>query len=144
MPMCACFLLLSFVASAKQEYYRWKDASGTVHYSDQPPPKGISAESIHRADKSPQTDSGVAVPARSDTAAVAESDSTRLERAQRQYEKKACEAAHHDLDLLNSGEMVVVGDSTTEARKMKPAEQDAAKAEAQAKILKFCVAGGAE
>ncbi|HYX64954.1 MAG TPA: DUF4124 domain-containing protein [Burkholderiales bacterium] len=39
-------LLLFLCASAFAQVYRWKDSAGTVHYSSEPPPKGVTATKL--------------------------------------------------------------------------------------------------
>jgi hypothetical protein len=38
--------LLLFAVSAHAQVYKWKDASGTVHYADAPPPAGAEYKSV--------------------------------------------------------------------------------------------------
>jgi hypothetical protein len=38
--------LLALPLPAAAQVYRWKDAAGTVHYSNEPPPKGVSATQL--------------------------------------------------------------------------------------------------
>lgn len=37
---------LSFGAQAGEKVYKWKDANGTVHFTDQPPPKGTQFDNV--------------------------------------------------------------------------------------------------
>jgi len=39
-------LLLLFAATVQAQVYRWVDAKGTVHYSNSPPPSGVSATKL--------------------------------------------------------------------------------------------------
>jgi hypothetical protein len=40
------FLLLLACTVASAQVYRWKDSAGTVHYSNEPPPKGVKASRL--------------------------------------------------------------------------------------------------
>lgn len=42
--LVAIFLSLPLLAAA--QVYRWKDDAGTVHYSNEPPPKGVRASKL--------------------------------------------------------------------------------------------------
>ena len=39
-------LVLFLCSSAFAQVYRWKDGAGTVHYSSEPPPKGVNATTL--------------------------------------------------------------------------------------------------
>ena len=39
--------LLLLIPAVSAQVYKWKDASGTVHYSEAPPPQGTKFEKIH-------------------------------------------------------------------------------------------------
>lgn len=39
--------LLLLIPAVSAQIYKWKDASGTVHYSEAPPPQGTKFEKIH-------------------------------------------------------------------------------------------------
>ncbi len=44
-------LALMLPMSASAQVYKWKDANGTTHFSQMPPPQGVKYQSIHtRAD----------------------------------------------------------------------------------------------
>ena len=49
LTVLALMLMLPMTASA--QVYKWKDANGTTHFSQMPPPQGVKYQSIHtRAD----------------------------------------------------------------------------------------------
>jgi hypothetical protein len=49
LTVLALMLMLPMTASA--QVYKWKDANGTTHFSEMPPPHGVKYQSIHtRAD----------------------------------------------------------------------------------------------
>jgi hypothetical protein len=71
MPFAIAVLtLLSSAAFAADEVYRWKDASGTWHYSDQPRP---GAEKV-RGNAPPSTAAAAPAPAASPPPAAVTSD----------------------------------------------------------------------
>lgn len=44
----ACILIgvLAFVTPSAAQFYKWTDAAGTVHFSDNPPPRGAGAPKV--------------------------------------------------------------------------------------------------
>lgn len=51
LPTLLTVLALMLPMAASAQVYKWKDANGTTHFSETPPPQGVKYESIHtRAD----------------------------------------------------------------------------------------------
>ncbi|MEC5386508.1 DUF4124 domain-containing protein [Uliginosibacterium sp. H3] len=74
-PLACLFIAISgllFASSATAQVYTWKDASGRVHYSDQPPPNGDNkpAKAAPAAKYAPATPE----PAASQSGAAAQPD----------------------------------------------------------------------
>lgn len=81
----ALALLLAAAPLAASEVYSWKDASGTTHYSQTPPPAGTRFE-VRRvqgsaASSTPLTPAPVATPAAASTTASAGDGNTQCELA---------------------------------------------------------------
>jgi hypothetical protein len=124
-----------FCANA-QTYYEWKDASGVSHYSDQPPEHGKARviKPMH-GQSVPAMDKPVAA------ATAAKADPGALERAQETYERRACESSRADLALLDSGKMVLSGDSAADAHAMNADDRAAARKKAEQAVAQNCKAG---
>ena len=61
--LAAAGLLLPLLASAEGEIYRWKDANGTWHYSDQPHPGAELVKSARKPPGATTAPARAAVPA---------------------------------------------------------------------------------
>ncbi|NUO73962.1 MAG: DUF4124 domain-containing protein [Frateuria sp.] len=114
-------------------YYKWTDASGTVHFSATPPP-GHKAETI----KVKEASGSQAVPAQPlpPTQPTAE-----LEQAQAAYRQRSCAAARSDLKVLEQGRLVVSGSNPDAATKLDAEQRAQAKVRATQRISQFCEAG---
>jgi Domain of unknown function (DUF4124) len=123
------------MAAAAQDgtYYKWTDASGTVHFSATPPP-GHKAETL-KIEGASGSQAATAGPPPSPQ------PTAELEQAQAAYRKSSCAAARNDLKLLEQGRMVVRGDSPDAATKLDAEQRTRAKQRAQQRISQFCEAG---
>ena len=52
-PWMLLVILMSTVALAQAETYKWVDADGRVHYSDHPPPPGVTKSELKRLGDKP-------------------------------------------------------------------------------------------
>lgn len=123
------------LAAAAQDgtYYKWTDASGTVHFSASPPP-GNKAEALKLAGQGSEQ----AAPA--PPASTAE-PTPQLEEAQAAYRKQACDAARDDLAVLEKNRMVVSGNSPDAATKLDAEQRNQAKLRTRQRITQFCETG---
>ena len=113
-------------------YYKWTDASGTVHFSATPPPgQKVKARTLDTQDSQPAP-----APQLPPTQPTAE-----LEKAQAAYRQHSCEAARNDLELLEQQRMVVSGDRPDAATKLDAEQRAQAKVRAKQRISQFCKAG---
>jgi hypothetical protein len=128
-------LFLMGIASA-QTFYKWADAHGTTHYSEQKP---ASAAKIVTLGASP-----VAVPAVAASQTLPASASVALDEAKSAFRRQACATARSNLALLMSGSMVVDAGTVQKpaglesATKLSPEQRSAAKATAQEQIDDYC------
>lgn len=80
-------------APAGAQTYKWKDADGKIHYSDQPPPASAKEEETVR----PRKPSAAAVPATGDKAAPAATPKAKTYVEQEaEFKKRQVEAAERE------------------------------------------------
>ena len=126
LPIAA--LLVALCANA--QVYEWKDEKGKTHYSDKPPTSSAPARKVG------DSGSGATPPAAQSTAAERELDFRKRQKdAQDKAEKDrqqqtaarekadACEAAHRQLELLESGERIVQRDANGERAYLDDAQR---------------------
>jgi len=132
-----CMAAFLCMAAAAQDgtYYKWTDASGTVHFSATPPPGQKAQARVLEG----QSGSQVA-PAEPAPSASTE-PSAELEKAQEAYRRQSCEAARSDLKLLEQKRMVVSGDNPDAATKLDADQRTQAKLRARQRVSQFCGAG---
>ncbi|MGN2252265.1 DUF4124 domain-containing protein [Frateuria sp. GZRe12] len=133
--LAGCIAASLCLAATAQEgsYYKWTDASGTVHFSATPPP-GQKAEALKlQGQEGEQAAPAPPAPATEPTA--------QLEEAQAAYRKNACDAARNDLGLLEKNHMIVSGDSPDAATKLDAEQRNQAKLRAKQRITQFCGTG---
>jgi hypothetical protein len=126
-----------------QTVYKWTDADGVTHYSEQPP-VAVKAKQLMLNGGVPASVSATAasVPASSQSATAGA-----LDAARRDYPKQACASAQINLKQLSSDRMVL-DSSTAESppgafgpRALTPEQRDAAKLKAQQQIQQYCERG---
>lgn len=109
---CLLALMLPALASAqsgKATIYKWTDADGKVHFSQQPPPDQTANVEVQRKNRTEPAGDGTAVapaakPAKPATAAAA------AEEAKPQKDPAICEKARNNLEQLRDRRFVVVRD----------------------------------
>lgn len=143
----AFLLLLSFNASG--EMYRWVDAQGSVHYTDEPPPAGAkSSKTFTPPAASPAA--GVE-PAKSKSwqekeiefqkrkADKAESEEKKAkEEADARAKKDNCEQSRKRLQALESGQRFVNTNEKGEREVMEDAARQKALADARKAVADWC------
>ncbi|MGE7138324.1 DUF4124 domain-containing protein [Luteibacter sp. NPDC031894] len=112
--------------------YKWTDASGTVHYTDQPP-QGRAATRV-------TLKGGAQAVAPAAPAPIA-TDMTKLDAAEAAATRRNCEAAKANLATLSSGAMLVDSTDPSASRRLRPDEIEAARRSAQAEVVTSCGAG---
>ncbi|WP_413625840.1 DUF4124 domain-containing protein [Luteibacter sp. Lutesp34] len=132
-PCLAVFLLATTGAAGAQSVnvYKWTDASGTVHYTDQPP-QGRNATRM--------TVKGGTEAAAAPVAPQAGSEA-RLDAAEAATNTRNCESARANLATLSSGAMLVDSTDPTASRRLRPDEIESARRTAQADVNAYCGAG---
>ncbi len=133
--------LLVAGAACAQTYYKWTDAQGVTHYSEQPPAVKAKTIRLHATgDSSPE-------PAAAATTASPGEVAAALGAAKSDYRKQSCATARNNLKLL-SGQAMVLDAGTvanpamvTGGRKLSAEQREAAKVNAQKQIQEFCEHG---
>ncbi|GAP67393.1 hypothetical protein MBSD_n2716 [Mizugakiibacter sediminis] len=123
-------MLLAVAATAAGgDYYKWTDASGTVHYT-QRPPQGRPSQRV-----SVDAGSGIAPPPE----ATRPADQGRsLREADARYREQACATARENLRLLESGQRMIVSGGVDEGTKLSAEQRAKALADARARIAETC------
>ena len=132
--LIGCVAASLCVAAVAQDgtYYKWTDASGTVHFSASPPPGHKAKALVLEGQEGSQAAPAPPTPAE---------PSAELEKAQAAYRQHSCEAARNDLKLLEQNRMVVSGGSPDAATKLDAEQRGQAKLRARQRISQFCGAG---
>lgn len=128
-------------AVCAQTYYKWTDAQGVTHYSEQAPPVKAKTIRLHATGvSSPE-------PAAAATTAAPGAVTAALDAAKSDYRKQSCVTARNNLKLL-SGQAMVLDAGTvanpamvTGGRKLSAEQREAAKVKAQKQIQEFCEHG---
>ncbi|MEO6968113.1 MAG: DUF4124 domain-containing protein [Rhodanobacteraceae bacterium] len=129
-------------SAANAQVYKWKDASGTTHYSDQPP-AGAKYEKV-------QVNSNVSTPVTAPSSAAATADaSTAAAKPAPAAGKvtdtpgnraKLCNDLGSNIALLNSQQPLTIGDSGAQ-KSISDDERRQQLATAQAQQKQYCAGG---
>lgn len=107
--VAAIALLAASSASATDPVYRWKDANGQSHYSQQPPEKGVKYETI--ASSGAPASAAAATPAHGESApapknpAASPANANGATPAQNERQR-LCETARKNVDVLTNRPLV--------------------------------------
>jgi hypothetical protein len=135
---------LAVCACASAQVYKWKDANGTTHYSDVPPPAGSKYDRVSVSGNVATPVAAAPAPASSITAAgkaaagaqsgrnAASTPDTPDNRA------KFCKQLDGNIALLNSDQPVTAGDADTPQRDMSDVQRRQELATAQAQKKQYC------
>jgi hypothetical protein len=134
-PRCAGFLLLAGLGMASapcvsQQVYKWRDAAGTVHYSEQAPPVSMKSTSISLS-SSTATETPAADP-------VVPTDEAALAAASDKQEQHLCTVARGNLALLDSDSIIANGGDIATATQLRGEQREKARAEAKSQIARYC------
>lgn len=109
---CLLALMLPALASAqsgKATIYKWTDADGKVHFSQQPPPDQTANVEVQRKNRTEPGDGTAAAPA-AKPATPAAATAAAEEEAKPQKDPAICEKARNNLEQLRDRRFVVVRD----------------------------------
>ena len=151
MSKTICLLvLLAAVATVSAQTYKWKDANGTVQYSDTPPPagardvqqmrKGVAStvpSAAGTTQPKPVTDAEAEFRKR---LAARQDAEAKQAKAQEEEEMRArnCDQAKTHLAALESGNRVARYLPSGERVSLDDSERETAKVEAQKAIQTWC------
>ncbi|WP_346838069.1 DUF4124 domain-containing protein [Microbulbifer sp. SAOS-129_SWC] len=139
--ICAALLLaVAMTAAADGGLYRWVDADGQVHYSDQPPPQG-KAENVAGALRPINSADATQVQRthHSQQDSVQQQYEARKQQQARQHQRQmasACRRARRDLHLLQ-GRVAFIDESGKEV-KITERERQQRAAALQQQIARVC------
>ena len=152
MPKTICLLvLLAAAGSLSAQTYKWKDPSGTVQYSDSPPP--ANARDVQQLRKTTGATSAPATAATPQPKPVTDAEAefrkrmaarqdaeAKQAKAQEDEQVRArnCEQAKTHLAALESGNRVARYTDSGERVSLDDAEREKAKIDAQKAIQLWC------
>ncbi|HJU07985.1 MAG TPA: DUF4124 domain-containing protein [Rhodanobacteraceae bacterium] len=134
---------LAACASASAQVYKWKDANGTTHYSDVPPPTGSKYQKVNVSSSVATTvapapaSTAVAADASAKTAAPASASTARVPDTA-DNRAKLCKQLDSNIALLNSDQPLTSGDASTPQQNMSDVQRRQELATAQAQKKQYC------
>jgi hypothetical protein len=147
-------LLLLSSAPAVAALNKWVDESGAVHYSDQPPPVSVKAQTLRSAPNAPASASGVAAtsaPAAAKTYVERDAELKKAQKAKQEAAAKAtqeqaqkddnkanCEAAQRNLRTLQAETPITEIDANGERSYLDDAQRQQRIAGAQQDVSNWC------
>lgn len=137
-PLTAAVLLL-LAPLAMGQAYKWTDASGTVHYSDNPPPKGVQAKRITTSG-SVQPLAEPAKPASANSSSEAASSQQQAQQPMAdtpENRKKLCGTLKSNLDILRDKRPVVVQEGK-EQKVLDDTQRKQQQTTAEAQYKQYC------
>ena len=139
LPFFAVFAAaaLVFCASATAQVYKWKDANGTTHYSDAPPPAGARYEKVNVSSSvsTPVTPAPAPAASAASNKAGAPAPTTTRMTDTPDNRVKLCKQLDDNIALLNSGQAVTSGDS---GQNLSDAQRQQQLATSQAQKKQYC------
>lgn len=139
MPLLLIALMCVPLAVCAQ-VYKWKDAHGTVHFSDTPPPHGIKYTRVKTvAATHPATPREVAPPEQEPADTANEASDSRGRMADTpENRKKLCANLTANMKLLNSDSPIVTRDSDGKSQVMDKDRRADELAREQKQYQQFC------
>ena len=141
---CFCALLVSAVASAEQ-FYKWIDAQGTTHYTEDPPPPSATNSSEVRVSTRQPSGSDAAPPApaaknsnKTDNDKKAKTDSSKNNAAVADKDPERCKILQDNLQAMQSHGRVKMTDANGEVRVLSDDEKQQQMDSTQKQIKTFC------
>jgi len=140
-PLIAATLLLLAPLAMAQQVYKWTDASGSVHYSDTPPPKGSSSKKITltgiaqssggepaKSESAPSREQAGSTPEPTPQKPVADTPENR---------KKLCGTLKGNLEILRDKKPVVVQEGN-QAKVLDDSQRKQQQSTAEAQYKQYC------
>lgn len=140
-------VVLTGHASAGNEFYKWTDKDGVTHYTESPPPDGVSATEVRTRDTTSsdqekalerlQERREAADKARS-AAAKREAEAAREEAEPEAVAKERCEQYRENLEILRTKPVVRSKDPETGEETILDAEQREKMIKDAEEVLRNC------
>ncbi|HXS73971.1 MAG TPA: DUF4124 domain-containing protein [Rhodanobacteraceae bacterium] len=147
-PAVLAVAALALAASAGAQVYKWKDASGIVHYSDAPPTNGTNYQKVRLSSNTatpvsatPVTAASAAAgavpaagaqPAPASTAKIPDTADNRA---------KLCKDLSNNITLLDSSQPLTAGDASSPQQNMSDVQRRQELATARAQKQLYCAGG---
>lgn len=131
---------LLFAASASfaaEHYFKWQDANGVWHYTQQPPPDGVKSERIN-------VTTGRSEPAPLPVADAASADGASAAPNNAEVEKRrreACQAARANVSTMEANATVTMLNADGSQRTLTPEETQRQLETARAQVTLYCAPG---
>jgi len=137
-PLIAAALLLLAPFAMAQQVYKWTDASGSVHYSDTPPPKGSSSKKITLSGvtESAPAPAKSATPAHDQTSGSAEAPAQPVADTPANR-KTLCSTLKGNLDILRDKKPVVVQEGN-QSKVLDDTQRKQQQSTAEAQYKQYC------
>lgn len=132
--VCFTLALLGAPAFAKEQYYRWTDENGSVHYSASVPDRQlVERVDVHTRDASVEVTDNVLVRP------VPEAPEDDVAKRIASMEAQLCVRARDSLQVIEEGQSIATHSTTDKSiRPLVGVEREKAKLEAQAQVEHFC------
>lgn len=133
--------LLAAVTACGQTFYKWVDAKGVTHYSEERPAADAQVVTLRQQGVVSEE------PAKAATTATAPDATRSLAAAAVEFGKQACQTARENLKVLDSGRMVLASGTVSDpsgvetATKLSGEQREAAKTAALKDIETYCSPG---
>ncbi len=150
MKYCMAILLTLVSFNAAAGLTKWVDSQGVVHYTDEPPPPNVKAQTLN----APSTSTGIPAasgPAAPKTIYEQESELNKEKKAKEEAAQKAakkqeeeaqkrqaCEQARNQVAMLQNAPRVATYDAAGERTYLDDAQRQQRIDEAQAAVSKYC------
>ena len=144
-------LLMLFSANTFAALNKWVDANGKVHYSDQPPPVNVKAETLRSPAASSEPAKASSAPAAPKTLAEREAElkkaeqekkktaeKTAQEQAKADNKKANCALSQQNLKMLQDGVRLTDIDANGERYYLNDEQREQRIAKAQQDIGNWC------
>jgi hypothetical protein len=126
-------LSLAATASlASEHYFKWQDANGVWHYSQQPPPDGVESERINVS-----TGRAEAAPQPADTT-MADAGATAPNPEVEKRRREACQAARANVATIEANPTVTMLNPDGTQRTLTPEETQRQLETARAQVTLYC------
>lgn len=126
--------LAASTALAAEHYFKWQDANGVWHYTQQPPPEGVASERINVSTGRSEPEQAPAPATESPEAAAAAANNAEVEKRRRE----ACQAARTNVATMEANPTVTMLNADGTQRTLSPEETQRQLDLARAQVTLYC------